>query len=113
MQWQSFFDDFNHQDVDFNNFDAQDPLLDEVFDEVDPSIFFPDLHADPVEQRQDDVVVAEVTAPRKPRRSRIQGPSAAEWNAQKSRIQDLYMVQDKTLRETMDIMKDTHNFNAS
>jgi hypothetical protein len=110
MQWQSFF---NYQDVDFNDLNPQDPPLDGIFNAADPGVSFPDLAADPVEQQQDDVVAAELTAPKNPRRARLQGPSAAEWNTQKNRIQELYMVQDKTLRETMDIMKDTHDFNAS
>lgn len=108
VQPQFNFDELNYESLDFN---PEVPLFDDIFNMVEPETAFRVAPAGFLEQ-QDQVVAVQTVAPRT-RRPRAQGPSIAQWNAQKTVIQDLYMVQDKTLKETMDIMKETHDFVAT
>jgi hypothetical protein len=39
--------------------------------------------------------------------------SEKDWNSQRSVIKELYLQQDKTLKEVMAIMEGTHHFKAT
>lgn len=110
MHPQFDFDELNYENLDFN---PDGPPFDDFFNMGEPEAALPTVPDDSLEQQQDQIVAVQSVVPERPRRPRTQGPSASQWNAQKTVIQDLYMVQDKTLKETMEIMKDTYDFVAT
>lgn len=110
MQPQFNFDDFDYENVDFN---AESPDFADIFNTGEPEIAMPAVPVDSLEQQEDQIVSVQAAAPKRPRKPRTQGPSAGQWNAHKTAIYDLYMHQDKTLKETMETMKDTHGFVAT
>lgn len=54
-----------------------------------------------------DAASSSATAPRRSRYGTL------DWESHKSLLQSLYLTENKTLNETMRIMKDEHSFNAS
>lgn len=110
MQPQLNFDDFDYEELDFA---SAGPIFDDIINMGEHETELPTVPAGSLEQQQDETMAGQAVAPRRPRKPRTRGPSAVQWNAKKSVIQDLYMVQDKTLKETMDIMKETHDFAAT
>ncbi len=57
--------------------------------------------------RDQDAASARTTTPRRSRYGIL------DWESHKSPLKRLYLTENKTLNETMKIMKDEHSFNAS